>query len=517
MAGDSNRFSVPAKKKDPAIQPSLFPELDTDSSPSVKPRKKSPAKPEVTKSSTGGSVQAKKPVPAKRVIKGEKSVKKTTSPKAKLPTEKKKDEPLKAKKPLVPFSFPPQQPSQTKDLSRMNAEERHKAVLGESATVKKKEGKKPERPKIDEDRILIENIRKVQKAKVARVVIPPVGKRRGRQLDILPYLLPFLTIIIIILFILVIVRVKKASSPLSQSVSAESEMKKTVSADDSFHLEIVDGMSATAVATALSPLFPPPEFLAYLAEHGLTGQIKSGVYYIALGSSIADVGSAITRKTDTNAREFLVYDGYTLADIDAALANRGLAEPGAFLKATEEIRASEGLSFAEGWFLSGLFKLSQDNTASKLAREMHTGVLDYFRSHAAALSSSPYSIEQLLIMASMIGRETKDVAQMGIIAGIIDNRMASGMPLGIDATTRYEKGNWTDPIPQKVFEKDTPYNTRRKPGLPPSGIGCVSPAMLDAVLYPVLSADFYYCHDKKGNLFTAKTYEAHLDNVEKAR
>ena len=51
------------------------------------------------------------------------------------------------------------------------------------------------------------------------------------------------------------------------------------------------------------------------------------------------------------------------------------------------------------------------------------------------------------------------------------NRLRDGMPLGIDATIRYETRNWQRPIRQSELDADTPYNTRLRRGLPPTPIG----------------------------------------------
>ena len=69
------------------------------------------------------------------------------------------------------------------------------------------------------------------------------------------------------------------------------------------------------------------------------------------------------------------------------------------------------------------------------------------------------------------------------MAAVIYNRL-SREPLGIDATTRYETGNYTEQIPQSDLEADTPYNTRLNAGLPPTPIGNPGLASLKAAAAP---------------------------------
>ena len=77
----------------------------------------------------------------------------------------------------------------------------------------------------------------------------------------------------------------------------------------------------------------------------------------------------------------------------------------------------------------------------------------------------------MLIIASLVEREAQLDKERPLIASVIYNRLRDGMPLGIDATIRYETRNWQRPIRQSELDADTPYNTRLRRGLPPTPIG----------------------------------------------
>ena len=66
----------------------------------------------------------------------------------------------------------------------------------------------------------------------------------------------------------------------------------------------------------------------------------------------------------------------------------------------------------------------------------------------------------VLIIASLVEREAQLDRERPLIASVIYNRLKEGMPLGIDATIRYQTGNWQRPILQSQLDRDTPYNSR---------------------------------------------------------
>ena len=77
----------------------------------------------------------------------------------------------------------------------------------------------------------------------------------------------------------------------------------------------------------------------------------------------------------------------------------------------------------------------------------------------------------MLIIASMVEREAQLPRERPLIASVIYNRLHDGMPLGIDATIRYQINNWARPLRVSELQRDTPYNTRTRRGLPPTPIG----------------------------------------------
>ena len=94
------------------------------------------------------------------------------------------------------------------------------------------------------------------------------------------------------------------------------------------------------------------------------------------------------------------------------------------------------------------------------------------------------SAYDVLIIASMIEREADLDRERPLIAEVIYNRLKQGIPLGIDATTRYEINNFTRPLTAADFARNSPYNTRLNKDLPPTPIGNPGLASIQAAAHP---------------------------------
>jgi uncharacterized YceG family protein len=120
------------------------------------------------------------------------------------------------------------------------------------------------------------------------------------------------------------------------------------------------------------------------------------------------------------------------------------------------------------------------------------------------------TVYDVLIIASMIDKEVLVPKERPLVAAVIYNRLSQGIPLGIDATTRFETGNYTEQITQADLEADTPYNTRLNSGLTPTPIGNPSLAAMRAAAAPA-KADYIYFVVKPGtcgeHAFTASEAE----------
>jgi len=288
---------------------------------------------------------------------------------------------------------------------------------------------------------------------------------------------------------------------------------ETGDAFQSFELVIEKGMSAKNVAylISLSGFFDEESALNYMIDNNIASKINIGTYYLTPSMTMEDVAEMITVKSNLSVK---IYPGMTLNQIDDVLVKRNLIDEGKFVDACTSICDRYGLTFVEGWFLAGTYKIDESFDVDELALNMYYAMLNALSPYLSDIASSSYSVEQTLIIASLIQAETNDVNQMPLISQVIHNRLLSDMPLGINATTCYELGVYSSDIDQSVYDEITDYNTRRKKGLVPSGICSISVDALKAAVHPTPGDYLYYNHQKDGTMLMAKTYEQHLLNIE---
>lgn len=145
--------------------------------------------------------------------------------------------------------------------------------------------------------------------------------------------------------------------------------------------------------------------------------------------------------------------------------------------------------------------------------EQRTATVDY--SAAKRKNLTKYDV---LIIASLVEREASTYRERRMVAGVIENRLRARMRLDIDATVQYAVGSWKAELTKADLDTDSPYNTRKFPGLPPGPICNPGLDSIKAAANPLPSKYLYYVSRNDGtDLHWFATTEAeHIANIKRA-
>ena len=250
-----------------------------------------------------------------------------------------------------------------------------------------------------------------------------------------------------------------------------------------------------------------------LAERGVVGsaaffalrarisgdELRAGRFTMARGMGNAEAIDALTRTPEPPATiRITLPEGPSRREQAPVVAKAGVR--GDYVKASQRSAALNPRDYGapknaslEGFLFPATYELRLGASAQHLVREQ----LEAFEDNLALVSLRRAKRKNLtrydvLIIASMIERETALPRERRLVSAVIYNRLKEGIPLGIDATTRYGESNWTRPLTNSELNRDSPYNTRRRQGLPPSPIGNPGLASIKAAAAPANVSHLFY-------------------------
>ncbi len=166
----------------------------------------------------------------------------------------------------------------------------------------------------------------------------------------------------------------------------------------------------------------------------------------------------------------------------------------------------------EGFLFPDTYFFKSDVTAGNVIKKLEETFSEKTKVLTDDIKNSGKSLKEIITMASIVEEETKTPEDRRIVAGILWKRISIGMALQVDATLAYEVGKSTSELTTADLQKDSPYNTYTRRGLPPSPISNPGLDAILAVLHPTTTKYFYYLSDKKGEIHFAETYAGQLAN-----
>ncbi|HEU0050449.1 MAG TPA: endolytic transglycosylase MltG [Patescibacteria group bacterium] len=171
----------------------------------------------------------------------------------------------------------------------------------------------------------------------------------------------------------------------------------------------------------------------------------------------------------------------------------------------------------EGYLFPDTYRVWQDELPNGLVtKQLNEFETRYGTASVANGSVAPLkNLDEVIILASIVEKEVRTPDDRRHVAGIFLNRLKKGMALQSDATLTYALGSGARATAADLTS-DSPYNTYKRRGLPPSPISNPSASSIDAALNPLKTNDLYFLTDKSGTVLYAATLEEHTKNRQKA-
>jgi UPF0755 protein len=238
--------------------------------------------------------------------------------------------------------------------------------------------------------------------------------------------------------------------------------------------------------------------------------LKAGEYTFPAGVSVFGALS-ILKDGKTVVRRFTVPEGLTSAQIVQLLKD----EP-SFAGGIEEPPA-EGSLLPETYYYS--FGDSRAEMIGRMQAKMREVLAELWKEREP--DAPVGSVEEAVILASIVEKETSVPEERARVAGVFANRLRQGMRLQSDPTVVYAltggDGVLGRPLTRADWRVDSPYNTYAVGGLPPGPIANPGRASIEAALNPAKHDLIYFVADGSGGHAFARTLEEHNRNVARWR
>ena len=283
-------------------------------------------------------------------------------------------------------------------------------------------------------------------------------------------------------------------------------------------LVVPAGSSAEAIARQLQALglVRHPLVFRVLAKMRDKGtRLKAGEYALSGPLSLEGILDALARG-DVVRRDLTVPEGRSIDEIADLVAAEGLGLQ-AFLEAAHDPAPVRDLDPAaanlEGYLFPDTYDVPQAPEAPRaLVRRMAQRFREVIGPELPRITEQGLTVREVVTLASIVELETASAPERPRIAAVFLNRLQRGMPLQTDPSIIYalkQAGRWDGNIRRRDFDILSPYNTYRRPGLPPGPLGSPGRESILAVLDPALTKELYFVSRNDGTHEFSQTLVEH--------
>lgn len=261
----------------------------------------------------------------------------------------------------------------------------------------------------------------------------------------------------------------------------------------------------------------------YSWRSNAASKIQAGVYHLEVGDSLKDVVKKLVSGETVDSELTITFpEGFTLDQIAQRTAEKGIGTKEEFLALAKNPSEFAGEypflanlptgRTLEGYLFPDTYRVFQDDEPRDVILRM---LVNFERRVVENSDIVAQSIDDVVIMASIVEREVQTDDDMALVAGVLWKRIEIGEGLFADATIRYALNKPTGGLTVADLAYDSPYNTRLYRGLPPGPVSSPGLRAIMAAASPQASDFLYYLSAPNGQTIFAKTNAEH--NLNKAK
>lgn len=244
-------------------------------------------------------------------------------------------------------------------------------------------------------------------------------------------------------------------------------------------------------------------FKAFVFLFGGEKNVFAGDYYFKEPFSVITLAHKVTSDDHgLTPLRVTVPEGYSIFGVADLFTGRfGKFDKDEFLKI-----APEGYLFPDTYFFLPNVR------ATEVVAVMKQNFSRKITALAPEIETFGEPLEDVVKMASIIETEARVMRTRQIISGILWKRLAIGMPLQVDVSFAYVNGKNSYELTTEDLDIDSPYNSYKYAGLPPTPIANPGLSALEAAVTPIETPYLYFLSDREGVMHYARTFEEHKQN-----
>ncbi len=267
------------------------------------------------------------------------------------------------------------------------------------------------------------------------------------------------------------------------------------SKSDTINVTVEMGSTTEDIGTLLQEegiIESSSDFKFFSKVKGYDGKYQAGTYALAPSMTLSEIAEIII-SGKTNNITFTIPEGYTIYQMADKLSEEGIVDREKFVSLLTDGNfsydflsdAQSGKNHLEGYLFPETYTVEfgadEETIINTMLNQFDTVFTEEFKARAEELG---YSLNEIMVIASIIERETQVDEERGKVSSVIYNRLKEGMPLQMCSTVQYILGEQKEILSNADTQIESPYNTYINQGLPPGPICCPGLASIEAALYP---------------------------------